>query len=220
MKHMNIRTIIFDLGGVLLNVGYQHTIDAFKQLGVQDFDKLFTKAEQIGLFDQLDRGEVSPVEFREELRRITGIALSDSDIDTAWNAMLLDLPGKRLALLDRVRKHYRTFLLSNTNAIHYPAYNAFLQEKYGFNSLEDLFEKQYLSFEMGLRKPEPAIFSTVVSDNKLNPSETLFIDDSRQHVEGARAAGLHAFWLDVDTMDVTGLFNENHLLIPESLENL
>ncbi|MFP4691471.1 MAG: HAD family hydrolase [Bacteroidales bacterium] len=213
---MNIRNIIFDLGGVLLNIDYQATINAFKKLGMKDFDEFFTQAAQHQLFDRLDKGEVSPPAFREELRRLSGLEVSDEEIDSAWNAMLLDLPAKRLALLERVGKRYRTFLLSNTNSIHYPAYMDYLNRHYGIADLSDLFNKQYLSFQVGMRKPDRDIFRHVLSDQALQAGETLFIDDSVQHVKGAREAGLNAVWLDVQHREVSDLFTEHYRLREET----
>ena len=209
---MNIRHIIFDLGGVLLNVNYEASIKAFQQLGVKDFDVFFTKAKQGKLFDQLDRGEITPGEFRDAIRQISSLPLADRQIDEAWNAMLMDLPAERIELLEGVKKHYRTFLLSNTNAIHYPIYSEYLKQTFGYHSLSDLFEKEYLSYQIGMRKPDTAPFELVLKENGLDPRETLFIDDTMQHVEGARKAGLNAVWLDLKQMDVSSLFSNDFLL--------
>ena len=216
---MNIKNIIFDLGGVLLNIDYHATINAFKKLGMEDFDEFFTQAAQNQLFDRLDKGQISSSAFREELRRISGLEVSDDEIDSAWNAMLLDLPAKRLALLEMVGKNYRTFLLSNTNSMHYPAYMDYLTRHYGVADLSALFDKQYLSFRVGMRKPDREIYTHVLSDQGLHAGETLFIDDSFQHVEGARKAGLNAVWLDVQRMEVNDLFTDHHRL-REDIETL
>lgn len=209
---MNIRNIIFDLGGVLLNIDYQRTINAFKSLGVVNFDDLYNQAAQIKLFDHFDRGDVSAGEFRDALRRISGMSLSDEQIDSAWNAMLLDFPDARIKLLEGVRKNYRTFLLSNTNLIHYQVYMSYLKSRFGFADLGALFEKQYLSYEMGMRKPDREAFELIIKENDLHASETLFIDDSYQHVTGAVDVGLHAVYLDVEKMEVTDLFSKNAFL--------
>ncbi len=209
---MEIRNIVFDLGGVLLNINYDLTIDQFKKLGVRDFDSIFNQASQVMLFDRFDKGAISPEDFRDELRRISGLAARDYEIDQAWNAMLLDLPARRLALLEMVRKRYRIFLLSNTNAIHYPAYSEGLFKKYGFTDLEELFEKQYLSYKIGMRKPDREIFDFVLEENGLRAEETLFIDDTFQHVEGARKAGLKAHHLDTGKAEVADLFTSGHRL--------
>jgi len=211
-NNMNIRNIIFDLGGVLLNIDYHRTINAFKALGLSDFNDFYNQAAQIKLFDHFDRGDISAGEFRDALRRISGLPLSDEQIDSAWNAMLLDFPDRRIKLLESVRKNYRTFLLSNTNTIHYRAYMSYLKNRFGFSDLGALFEKQYLSYEMGMRKPDSEAFELILSGNNLQASETLFIDDSYQHVKGAADAGLPAVYLDVEKMEVTGLFNKNAFL--------
>jgi putative hydrolase of the HAD superfamily len=204
---MVIRNIIFDLGGVLLNIDYQATFQCFKGLGVTDFNEFFTQSNQTQLFDRFDRGEVGPQEFRDKVRAITGLPLTDRAIDHCWNAMLLDLPWHRVELLDGVRTHYRTFLLSNTNAIHYPALAEYLRREFGVDSLEGHFEKQYLSHEIGLRKPDRKVYRLILEENGLKPGQTLFIDDSLQHVEGARDAGLKALWLNVDQLQVSDLFD-------------
>lgn len=208
---MTIKNIIFDLGGVLLNIDSHATINAFKALGVTQFDEFFTQAKQNHLFDRLDTGNVTPEEFRDEIRAASGLSLSDADIDQAWNTMLLDFPAQKIPLLEQSRKHYRTFLLSNTNAIHFPAYTEELKRVHGYDSLEALFEKQYLSHEIGMRKPDVETFAWVLAQNKLKGSETLFFDDTLQHVEGARKAGLHAYWIDLSKEDVLDYFDEGKL---------
>lgn len=208
---MQIRNIIFDLGGVLLNLDTQATIEAFRNLGIHQFDNFFTLARQDHLFDKLDKGEYTPEEFYQEIRRISGLELEEHKIDQAWNAMLLDLPSERIKLLEQARNHYNTYLLSNTNSIHYPAYTRYLKEAHGYESLAGLFNNHYLSHEIGMRKPDVEIFSFVIKENGLNPAETLFIDDSPQHVEGSRKAGLWGYWLDLQKEKITDLFEEGKL---------
>jgi len=190
-----IQNIIFDLGGVILNIDYQLTIDAFTALGISDFNSMYTQAAQSQLFDLLETGKCTDQEFRDGLKPLLPEGVTDAQIDAAWNALLQDLPAERLALVTAAKARYRTFLLSNTNSIHYVQYIADLKEAHGLDNMNSLFEKVYLSFEMGQRKPDVEIFETVVREQGLNPSETLFIDDSIQHIEGARKAGLHAHHL-------------------------
>ncbi len=208
---MDIKNIIFDLGGVLLNIDYHATIRAYKELGINNFDEFFNQAKQDHLFDHLDKGTIEPEDFRNELRRISEIDLSDAAIDKAWNAMLLDLPQQKIPMLEAAAENYRTFLLSNTNAIHYPAYTRYLKDAHGYESLAQLFEKQYLSFETGMRKPDVEIFEYVLQQNNLEPQETLFFDDTSQHVEGARKAGINAYWIDLSKEDVTEFFDKGKL---------
>ena len=215
---MVIRNIVFDLGGVILNIDYQAAFQAFRALGVTEFDRFFTQASQVDLFDRFDKGEISAGEFREKIRAITGLPLTDKAIDRAWNAMLLDLPWHRMELLEGVKGNYRTFLLSNTNDIHFPAFLEYLQREFRIDSLKPWFEKQYLSHEIGMRKPDREVYLHILKENGLDPAQTLFIDDTRQHVEGARKAGLRALWLKTDQLQVTDLFNWRYELRPEVSE--
>lgn len=210
-----IRNIVFDLGGVLFNIDYHATIEAFKKLGMNDFDSFFTQALQSQLFDRLERGEVLPEGFRHELRQLSGLLLHDDQIDQAWNAMLLDFPLHHLRLLEGAKTHYRLFLLSNTNEIHYPVFQDYMMKAIGSNGLDHFFEKTYLSHKIGMRKPELRIFEHVLNENGLAPAETLFIDDTFGHVEGARRAGIRSVWLDLSSIKVTDLFNTHYQLRQE-----
>lgn len=192
-----VKNIIFDLGGVLLNIDYFLTERAFQSFGIANFGEAYSQAKQSTLFDELEIGKLSPAQFRDQVRTFMAPGLADAAIDQAWNAMLLDLPVQRVELLKGLRGNYRTFLLSNTNQIHYDAYTQYLQQAHGFVDFSEIMEKQYLSFTLGLRKPELACFRYVVEENGLNPAETLFIDDSIQHVQGAKLAGLQAYHLRV-----------------------
>ncbi|NHB68950.1 HAD family hydrolase [Perlabentimonas gracilis] len=195
--NQNIKNIIFDLGGVILNIDYHLTIDAYKNLGITDFDSMFTQAQQVGLFDQLDKGLVTPAQFRDGIRQISNPALTDKQIDDAWNAMLLDFPPQRLDVLEKVKPHYSTFLLSNTNAIHIEEYNKVLHKTFGVDNLSVYFDKEYYSHLIHMRKPDAEAFEIILRENNLNPSETLFIDDTQQHVEGARKLGILAHHLNI-----------------------
>jgi putative hydrolase of the HAD superfamily len=213
-----IRNIVFDLGGVLFNVDYHATIEAFRKLGMKDFDIFYTQAAQSQLFDRLERGEMLPERFRHELRQLSGLLLYDDQIDLAWNAMLLDFPLHHLKLLEGAKAHYRLFLLSNTNEIHYPVFQEYMMKATGCNGLDHFFEKTYLSHKIGMRKPELRIFQHVLNENVLTPEETLFIDDTFGHVEGARRAGIRSVWLDLNAMKVTDLFNRHFRLRQEVQE--
>lgn len=195
MAVKNIKNIIFDLGGVILNIDYHLTINAFTALGIPNFKEIFSQAAQNNLFDRLDKGQVSEQGFLSEIKALVGDHITDADILNAWNSMLLDLPKERIALLEQLKTDYRLFLLSNTNEIHIPEYNKILQAAFGFPDLAHIFEKQYYSFEIGMRKPDEEIFEFVLKDKDLKAEETLFIDDSHQHLMGAAKVGLHTHWL-------------------------
>ena len=187
------RNIIFDLGGVILNIDYNLTVDAFKKLGLSDFSKFYSQANQSNLFDNYEIGKISSEKFIEELQHVVGKNISKQSIMEAWNSMLLDLPKERIELLTSLKTKYKTYLLSNTNEIHKIAYCNYLKNTYQFNDFSTFFEKQYLSFEIGMRKPNKEIFEFVINENHLKKEETLFIDDSIQHIIGARETGIDAF---------------------------
>lgn len=204
---MQIKNVIFDLGGVLLNIDYHLTIQAFVDIGMSNFQELFTQAQQSELFDKIEVGEISSDEFLSEIKALMPSYVSEVEIRTAWNAMLLDLPSERLDFLLAVKEKYNTALLSNTNSIHLENFYKELKKVHNLKSLDDYFHKVYFSCDLGMRKPNPEIFLKVCELEGFNPSETLFIDDTMQHVEGAKQAGLQALHLDVKNTDVINLLS-------------
>lgn len=187
----SIDAIIFDLGGVVLNLDYNKTIDQFKLLGKENFEKLYTQSQQDKIFDQFETGKITAQEFRNYMKSFLSEQITDEQIDFAWNAMLLDLPSARIDLLLRLKKEYKIFLFSNTNEIHLDAFQKIIQHQYGdAHLLEKIFHQTYYSHLVGARKPNPEAFSKVIGDHNLISQRTLFIDDSIQHIEGASAMGI------------------------------
>lgn len=189
-----IENIIFDLGGVLMDIDFSATFKAFSGLGFHNLEQIYAHAGQSPLFDKLDVGAISPDEFRAELRKFSTRTLSDEEVDVAWSAMLGDFRRDSWDLLLKLKNRYRTFLLSNTNAIHVPFFEARLREQLGC-SVGEYFERYYYSNEIGARKPNADAFLYVLNENGLNPKHTLFIDDTLGHVKGAQLAGLNAYHL-------------------------
>lgn len=198
-------TILLDLGGVLIDVDYHATARAFRALGHADFDRLYSKAQQDHLFDGFETGALSPEEFRDRIRQVLDPSLSDAMIDANWNAMLGSIPPERIELVSRLKERYQVLLLSNTNAIHVPAFEAIIARENGITDFKALFHGAYYSCEIGQRKPEAASYRLVLERHNADPRRTLFIDDSIQHVHGARAAGLNAEHLELANEDVIGL---------------
>jgi glucose-1-phosphatase len=192
---MEIKNIIFDLGGVILNIDYNKTEHAFIELGLENFSELYTQHYSSSLFEALETGKVSQKEFIISLQEKSLVPLTSSQIIFAWNAMLLDFPIARLQLLQQLRNQYNIFLLSNTNAIHLERFHEILYKATGLPSLGVLFEKTYYSHLLGLRKPDKEIYKYVMKENQLMPGETLFIDDSINNIHGAQEAGLHTILL-------------------------
>jgi putative hydrolase of the HAD superfamily len=194
----NIKNIIFDLGGVILNVDYPKTVNAFKQLGAKHVDKLYAHKHQDSLIDKFEVGAITPEEFRQEFQNKMEIAVSDEVFDQAWNAMLQDLPAERLNFIQQVKEKYRTFLFSNNNVIHLAEILRRCQQQYHFNSFDQFFERVYFSHILGLRKPHPQAFQAILEANHLKAGETLFIDDSLHHIQGAEQVGLQVIYLTAD----------------------
>lgn len=202
---MPIETLLLDLGGVLIDVDYRAAARAFAQEGFTDFEALYSKARQDRLFDGFETGELSPAQFRNGIRQLHGSALTDQQIDHAWNAMLGSIPAERIRLVERLKQRYRVLLLSNTNAIHVHAFGQIVARENGIADFKSFFHGAYYSCEMGLRKPDAAAFHHVLKQHGARPESTLFVDDSIQHVEGARQAGLQAEHLDLEQEDVLDL---------------
>jgi putative hydrolase of the HAD superfamily len=192
MHNTSFKNIIFDLGGVILDIDYDRTIQAFKNLGIQDFEQLYTQAAQTGFFDDFETGKMSSAAFITALQHKIENDISNAEIIHAWNAMLLDWDMRRLNLLLELRKHHRVFLLSNTNSIHQSSFMLSLKQQTGLATLINHFDKIYMSHEIGLRKPNVEIFEYVLNDQQITAEETLFLDDSIQHIEGARTIGITA----------------------------
>jgi putative hydrolase of the HAD superfamily len=198
----SIENIIFDLGGVILNIDYQLTENAFKSLGLHDFSGMYTQASQTGLFDNYEKGNCSTAYFINALLDFLPPNTSANKVVAAWNAMILDFPIENLQLLQKLKSNYRIFLLSNTNDIHLQAVNRALKKVSTENNLSGFFEKTYYSFEMGMRKPDAEIFKKVCLENDLDYSKTLFIDDTEKHILGAKEFGLKTHLLtDGTTLD-------------------
>ncbi len=196
-----IKTLIFDLGGVIYDVDYLKTINAFKALGIDRFAEIYAKAGQSDLFNDLEEGKISRLVFVERIKTLSRKDLTNSQIINAWNSMLLGFMPDALSCLKRLSGSCRLFLLSNTNEIHIKE----IENRVGTDFFSDfcsLFEKVYLSHELGLRKPHTDVFNYILEEKGLKANETLFIDDSIQHVEGALRAGLQAHHLlDEQTID-------------------
>lgn len=196
MKINNFDSIIFDLGGVLWNISYQATATAFINLGFSDFNNWYSQANQKELFNKLETGKIAEHDFYQEVRDVSGLNLSNSEIENAWNAMLLDLPTERIELISEIAQKKPIFLLSNTNEIHLKKIEELLKKKEtNWDKFCGIFSKVYLSCRVGMRKPNEDIFFKVLNDNNLIANKTLFIEDSIQHIETAKKIGIQTLFL-------------------------
>ncbi|NQU53425.1 MAG: HAD family phosphatase [Bacteroidetes bacterium] len=191
----NIKNIIFDMGNVLLNLDFEASIKAFQELGLAKdiLDRKLVYSDPV--FYDLETGNVTTEKFRNRLREILkNPTVTDQQIDEAWNAMILDIPAKRVTLLLELSKKYNVYLFSNTNKIHINKISKefLLQHAIDFSSL---FVKDYYSQDIKDRKPNLSSFEKVVKLSGINPEESLFVDDLEDNINGAQQVGLKTFWL-------------------------
>lgn len=184
-----IKNILFDLGGVLYHIDYSLTKKAFESLGVDNFDAHFSQKQQSEVFDRLETGKLSPSAFLESMK-INLPKANKNSILSAWNAMLLGFPKDHFDFLKELSKTYRIYLLSNTNSIHIQKIDKEIKSKFGVESIKSLFNKTYLSHEIGRRKPNRETFEWVLADANIEAKDTLYIDDSSQHIESAKGIGI------------------------------
>lgn len=185
-----IKNIIIDMGGVILDIDYSLTVRAFSSLGVPQFDRFFTQAKQSGFVEDFEKGSISPIEFRDHIRSITQSNFSDAEIDHAWDALILEPSESKLLALKQLAEHYNLFLLSNNNAIHYQKCITTIEKIMPFDAFTSMFKKDYYSHLIQLRKPDRAVFEFVLKENNLSIRDTIFFDDSLQHIESAKKLGL------------------------------
>jgi putative hydrolase of the HAD superfamily len=192
----NINNIIFDLGGVIMDIDVRQTTDAFTKMGVKNIDDYFGHGFAASFFRDHEAGKISDAAFirkiKEEIRLEN---ITEEEVIEAWNALLLRFPPERIALLDEIRKKYRIFLYSNTNAIHHQRFTRIYREAFPGRELGDHFEKVYYSHVLGRRKPDTEGFEIIIRENGLDPAETLFVDDAFMNVEGAMKTGLKGLYL-------------------------
>ena len=204
MKMNGIKNIIFDLGGVIIPIDIQRTYQAFMKIAERNLFSL-PDFKQIDIFHDLEIGNINEVQFRDKLRLLIG-DVSDEEIDTAWLDLLLHLPEERLRLIKELKNDYRIILLSNTNDIHLRAIrlqNTFMVPELHF---KNLFEQEYYSHEINLRKPSKEIYQYVLDKSGLKASETIFIDDIYENAMAAELVGIRGMHLDLTKQDLTAFF--------------
>ena len=207
----NITTIIFDFGGVLINLDLDRCIKQFKSLGVQNFEENLSNFGQKGFFLQFEKGEIGVPEFCENVRKLAALPLTDQQIIDAWCLFLVDIPDYKIELLLELKKKYRLLLLSNTNPLHIDisAVNEFA--RFGLK-VEDVFDKCYYSYEMKMAKPDAEIFEALLTDAGVKPEECLFLDDGQKNIDQATKLGIQSYLVDVKE-DLSKLVDNGQLTI-------
>lgn len=202
----NYTTIIFDLGGVFLDIDYQLTENAFVALGATDFQKHYTQAAQSGLFDDYETGKISSAHFINKMMDFMPAGTEPNKIVHAWNAMIKEIPAENLTLLKELRKNYQVIALSNTNDLHIDYFEGKLKKHGADLSMSDFFDHTYYSNILGMRKPHPETFQHVCDLHQLDKSKTLFIDDTIRHIEGAQKCGLNTIHFTQGAYQLKTLF--------------
>ena len=152
-----IKSIIFDLGGVILKLNYSKTDDEFKKIGVLNFKEFYSQKKQTLLFDDFEKGKIKPEEFISSFKESENLKIKEIDFINAWNAMLLEIPIEKLQFIDGLKKDYKIFLLSNTNEIHIKKFEDDLKKNNMLEQFYKCFDKIYYSSRMGKRKPEKIV---------------------------------------------------------------
>lgn len=192
MPQYPFKYILFDLGGVHFDIDYQLAQDAFRKIGWHEVEDAYEQNRQTALFDQYECGKISTADLCNEIRRILqNPELSNEQIGAAWNAMLLGLPPGAAQWMKELKKDFHVSLLSNTNDLHISEVR---RANPHFAEFESQFDHVFYSHELGLRKPDPEVFLEVCRQMGAKPEEVIFIDDTLQHVNGARRAGLQAYY--------------------------
>ena len=202
----NIKNLIIDFGGVIINLTRNRCIEAFEKIGIDVHEQLVNNYQHKELFMQLELGTVTPAVFRDGMRLLSDQRLTDEQIDDAWIQMLADVPESKLDLLLELRKRYNTMLLSNTNVIHWKwsEKNVF---SYKGHHAEDFFHQLFLSYELNMLKPNIEIFDYVIKYAGILPEETLFIDDALVNCKAAETLGFKTY-MPEPREDWSHLFND------------
>jgi glucose-1-phosphatase len=187
----SVKNLIFDLGGVILDLSVDHTLQAFSTVSGLPSSEVTKRFFASAGFEEYEKGQLSDAEFRDFVRTVYAVDVSDQAIDQCWNAMLRGIPQSKLDLLNQLKNKYQVYLLSNTNNIHLRYIQRVLMPSLGTGKvLDDYFHRAYYSHVMKKRKPDAEIFEHVLNENGLHADESLFLDDNEANIAGAKALGI------------------------------
>jgi len=186
-----IRNILFDLGGVILDINVQATRQRFYEMGLPSVFMHYPDNMKTDLFFKYETGKLDSEAFRNEFRRLSGLDADDAKIDEAWTAMLVGIPSARTSLLKKLSERYALYMLSNTCAMHVPVFEKMFRDASGV-SMHDVFKKVFYSFEIGYHKPDREAFEYVIRDTGIIPAETFFLDDSIHNIKVSQEIGFRS----------------------------
>ncbi len=193
-RFSNIKNIILDLGAVIIPIDFEHTFRAFSMLSKIPVEEIKSRYQQSSLFVDFEKGLIGNFAFLRELRLLLNLepTISDQLLIDAWNALLLPIPEERINRILDLTDTYRIFILSNTNPIHIKKVNEILYDFAGLPALEEVVEHTFYSYDLGLIKPDPSIYTRTLSQFNLKATETIFLDDNADNITGAESVGIHA----------------------------
>lgn len=189
----HINTLIFDLGGVIVDLEPQRTLTEFATLANKPIPEILGLYPVHASFPAYETGRIGDEEFRDSIRSMFSMNAGDAEIDRCWNAMLAGIPPEKLTMLTRLKKHFTTLVLSNTNSIHLNYINEVILEG---QVLDAYVHRAYYSHQLGMRKPDRGIFEYVLNAHSLVPGQTLFMDDSADNIRAAEALGIEALLIE------------------------
>ncbi len=189
-----IKNIIFDLGGVIIDLSFDKMTTRFEELGFHDFKQYFSAKQQNITFEALELGKISSEQFYESIRQISGEQLKDEEIEEAWNLILNPFVAERMKFLEKVASKFQIYLFSNTNAIHAKKFEEACLDQFG-KPLCSYFSDLYYSHLLHQRKPNPEAFEAVLKQANIKAEETLFVDDNWENIQGAKLVGLRTHHL-------------------------
>ena len=208
-KNLDIRNIVFDFGGVIIDIDPYAIVNQMNKMGFSVVDKMKEPAF-LEIVKRIEKGIINASTFREEVKNYLNISISDAFFDEMWNSMLYDIPERRINLVKQLKQNYHVYLLSNTNEIHYDMFVRDLQLRYGYREFDNLFDKAFFSFALHLAKPDPDIYRFVLDSYDMLPEQTLFIDDTDENIESARSLGIHTLKVEMGSR-IVDLFEDGIL---------
>ncbi|MBN2669727.1 MAG: HAD family phosphatase [Bacteroidales bacterium] len=192
LKERNFKLLLFDFGGVLLNIDFNLSFEAFTQFGIKNLNEQFSQHVQNNFFDDFEKGLIPPEALYSMVRASSNSLLDNAVVEKAWNALLLDIPKYRIDILLALKDRTRTCLLSNTNLIHYNSYRSELERIHGFQSFNQIFHKAYFSHEIHCRKPDAIAYQYVLQQENIKPEQVIFFDDTQKNIDAAKQLGIQA----------------------------
>ena len=187
-----IKNIVFDMGGVLIDLDWSACVKAFEEIGFPQAKDLLSPYLPSGIFMQLEKGIVTPEQFYQNINDNTDKEISAEQIDTALNKFLLKLPIYKLEMLRKLKESYNVYMLSNTSSIMLSHIDAHMFTQEGL-TWESYFHHRYLSFDMQILKPNSEIYRVMLEDGGMIPEETLFLDDSQANIDAAKKLGIQTY---------------------------